>query len=238
MARGPACRARVRLSRARILADRRGRYVETQASCRSASGRRAGLQNVGAGTARVDFLCDHRRKRREVEAGRAWPRKYARSRTGAASRAMCRDAPVDPRRSEAKSMRPRLRVHASVQRVDGIGVAVVIDFVGRDADLHAGSASDAAAARVIASRCSGRRHVRFLPRLAGRQQHEFGQLQHLGETPREREMAVVDRIESAAEQADPARQGAGERSASGESLHAARGSASRHTHSRGTRKSL
>jgi hypothetical protein len=48
----------------------------------------------------------------------------------------------------------------------------------------------------------GGRHVALLIRLSGRQQHELGQLQHVGEPARECEMAIVDRVERAAEQAD------------------------------------
>ncbi|EGD01880.1 hypothetical protein B1M_24365 [Burkholderia sp. TJI49] len=45
--------------------------------------------------------------------------------------------------------------------------------------------------------------------MPGGQQHDFGQVEHLGETAREREMAVVDRVERAAQQADTARQRGG-----------------------------
>ena len=54
-----------------------------------------------------------------------------------------------------------------------------------------------------------RRDIGLLPWLAGGQQHELGQLQYVGEPSREREVAVVDRIERTAEQTDPAGQGSG-----------------------------
>ncbi|KWH37735.1 hypothetical protein WL99_34805 [Burkholderia cepacia] len=55
----------------------------------------------------------------------------------------------------------------------------------------------------------GGRHVALLVRLPGGQQHEFGQAEQPGKPAREREMAVVDRVESAAQQADTTRQRGG-----------------------------
>src|SRR6185437_9371925 len=97
-----------------------------------------GLQNVGAGTARVDFLCDRQRNRREVEAGPG-------------GRANVREV------EQAPPVAPCVEVHQliradqqrdgcvlafartpALQRVDGVSGAVVIDFVGRDAHRHAG----------------------------------------------------------------------------------------------------
>ena len=94
----------------------------------------------------------------------------------------------------------------ALQRADGVGRACVLDLVGRDACLHARQHERASRRTRHRQPVFRRRHARFLPRLAGGQEHEFRQTQHVGETPREREVAVVDRIEGAAEQTDPARQ--------------------------------
>lgn len=48
----------------------------------------------------------------------------------------------------------------------------------------------------------GGRHIALLVRLSGGQQRELGQAELVGEPAREREVAVVDRIERAAQQAD------------------------------------
>lgn len=79
----------------------------------------------------------------------------------------------------------------------------------------------------------------LLVRLPGGQQYEFGQVEQLGEPAREREMAIVDRVEGAAQQADTARQRGG---AGGgvqkRVLSLGQRGARAQTQSRGTRKSL
>src|SRR5580658_7706659 len=47
-----------------------------------------------------------------------------------------------------------------------------------------------------------RRHVLLLPRLASRQQHQLGERQQAGETSRDGEVPIVNRVERAAENAD------------------------------------
>jgi len=81
----------------------------------------------------------------------------------------------------------------------------VLDLVGRDLDAHAGQHKRAGRGARHREPVLGGRHVALLVRLPGGQQHELGQAEHVGEAPREREMAVVNRVERAAQQADATR---------------------------------
>ncbi len=89
--------------------------------------------------------------------------------------------------------------------IDRVGRAVVLDFLGGDACRDAFEFERRSRGAGHREPVMRRRHIALLPRLAGGQQHELGQLQQLGEAPREREVSVVNRIERAAEQADASR---------------------------------
>ncbi len=87
----------------------------------------------------------------------------------------------------------------------------MLDFVGRDGYGDARQRERRGRRACHREPVEGGGHVGLLPRLAGRQQHDFGQPQHVGEAPRQCEMPAMDRIERAAEQADAPRQQGGRR---------------------------
>ena len=78
----------------------------------------------------------------------------------------------------------------------------MLDLVGRDGDRHARQGQRAGGGARHREPMLGGRHVALLVRLPGGQQRELGQAEHVGETARECEVAVVDRVERAAQQAD------------------------------------
>ena len=77
-----------------------------------------------------------------------------------------------------------------------------IDFIGGDGDLQAFDMQRIRRRTGHGKPVMRRGDILFLPRLAGGQQHEFGQVEQLGETARERQMSVVNWVKRATQQAD------------------------------------
>lgn len=78
----------------------------------------------------------------------------------------------------------------------------MVDFIGGDDNLQTFRMQRIRRRAGHGKPMMRRGYILFLPRLARRQQHEFGQVEQLGETARKGQMSVVNRVERAAQQTD------------------------------------